>query len=91
MNLSLFHSIFQILYYNIHRGKNNMPLHIMNAAEIYDKYKSRELIPPFSWREVGVSYNSINGTEKDYQRQRMRLQKRNFWHSSTQLFQPESV
>lgn len=66
-----------------------MPLHIMNAAEIYDKYKSRELIPPFSRREVGVSYNSINGTEKDYQR--MRLQKRNLWHSSTQLFQPESV
>ena len=54
--VSLFHSIFQILYYNIHRGKKNTPLHIMNAAEIYEKCKSRELITSFNRCGVCVSY-----------------------------------
>ena len=57
--VSLFHSIFQILYYNIHRGKKNTPLHIMNAAEIYEKCKSRELITSFNRCGVCVSYNSM--------------------------------
>ena len=57
--VSLFHSIFQIPYCNVHRGKKNTPFHIMNAAEIYKKCKSRELITSFNRCGVCVSYNSM--------------------------------
>ena len=65
--VSLFHSIFQILYYNVDRGKKNTPLQIMNAAEIYDKYDTREQ----SHSLIGAKFVSVtikrNDTEKHQQ------------------------
>lgn len=59
--VSLFHSIFQILYYQVHKGKKNTPLHILNEAEIYDKCKSKEVITSFNRYGGSVSYNSMKG------------------------------
>ena len=36
-------SLFQIIYYNLHNWNMKTPFHIMNAVEIYEKCKSREV------------------------------------------------
>ena len=40
-------SSFQILYYDLHNGYKKTGLDIMNACEIYEKCKSKELITSF--------------------------------------------
>ena len=49
-------SLFQILYYHIHKGRKKTPLHLINAHAIYERCKSRELITAFNKQSVCVSY-----------------------------------
>ena len=37
-------SLFQIMFYNLHNGNKRTPLRVMNAVEINERSKSRELI-----------------------------------------------
>ena len=57
--VTVFNSIFQVLFYNMHKGKKQTPLHIMTAAEIYEKCKSRELITSFNRSGLCISYNAM--------------------------------
>ena len=45
-------SLFQIMFYNIHNGYQRIPLHIMNAAEVYKKCMSRK--PTISFNKNGL-------------------------------------
>ena len=58
-NATKIRSLFQIMFYNIHNGYQRTPLHIMNAAEIYEKCKSRELITSFNIVGLCVGYNTL--------------------------------
>ena len=49
-------SLFQLIYYNIHNGKKETPLHIMNSSAIYKKCKSRELLTSFNRLGLCTSY-----------------------------------
>ncbi|KAG8177891.1 hypothetical protein JTE90_001722 [Oedothorax gibbosus] len=51
--------IFQILYYSIHSGLKQTPLHLMVGHTIYDKCKSRELITCMDRALISVSYNEV--------------------------------
>ena len=41
-------AIFQILFYQVVRGRKNTPLHILNAHAVYEHCRSRELITAFN-------------------------------------------
>ena len=43
-------SVFQIMFYNIHNRYQRSPLHKINAAEVYEKFK---------WRKLMISFNKI--------------------------------
>ena len=58
-------SLFQIMFYNIDNGYQRTPLHIMNAAEIYEKCKSRELITCFDKSGLCVGYNVMKKHHSD--------------------------
>ena len=58
-------SIFQIKYYNLHSGTKKTPLHIMNAVELYEKCKSRELITSFNKSGICISYGSMKKHRND--------------------------
>ena len=45
-------SIFQIMFYNIHNRYQKSPLHKMNAAEVYEKFKGRKLM--ISFNKIGL-------------------------------------
>ena len=52
------------MYYNIHNGRRRTPLHLMAAHNIYDKFKSRELITSLNRIGVCISYNEIQRERK---------------------------
>ena len=58
-------SLFQIMYYDLHNGYKKTPLHIMNACEIYEKCKSKELITSFNQSGLCISYNSMKRHRAD--------------------------
>ena len=58
-------SIFQIIYYRLHDGRKNCPLHIMNALAIYGRCKSRELITSFNKQSCPVSYKTMKQHRAD--------------------------
>ena len=56
--LSIYHrSLFQLIYYNIQKGKIKTSLHIMNSSAIYEKCKSRKLQTSFNCLGLCTSYN----------------------------------
>ena len=58
-------SSFQILYYDLHNGYKKTGLDIMNACEIYEKCKSKELITSFNQSGLCVSYHSMKRHRTD--------------------------
>ena len=56
MKLSALH---QILYYQIHNGRQMTPLHLMTGHYIYDKTKSRSVITQINRIGACVSYNTV--------------------------------
>ena len=52
------------MYYNIHNGRRRTPLHLMAAHNIYDKFKSRELITSLNRIGVCIGYNEIQRERK---------------------------
>ena len=58
-------SLFQIMCYNLHRGRMKTPLHVMNAHAIYEKCKSRELITSFNRTGICVSYKQLKNDRTD--------------------------
>ena len=52
-------SIFQIMCYNIHNGYQRTILHIINAAELHEKYKSHELLTSFNKSGLCVGQNTM--------------------------------
>lgn len=52
-------SLFQIMFYQIHRGKKKTPLHMMTGHALYDKCKSKELITSMNRIGVSTSYNDV--------------------------------
>ena len=52
-------SLFQIIHYTLHNGNKTTPLHIMNACEIYERCKSKELITSFNRSGLCTSYKSM--------------------------------
>ena len=52
-------SLYQMMFYSIHKGRNKTPLHVMTGHNIYDKCKSRELRTSLNRIGVCVSYNEI--------------------------------
>ena len=57
-------ALYEIMYYNVHNGRRRTPLHLMAAHNIYEKYKSRELITSFNGIGVCISYNEIQRERK---------------------------
>ena len=57
-------ALYQIMYYNIQNGRRRTPLHLMAAHNIYDKFKSRELITSINRIGVCISYNEIQREKK---------------------------
>ena len=49
-------SLFQLIYYNIHKGKKKTPLRLMNSSAIFEKCKSRELLTSFNGLGLCTSY-----------------------------------
>ena len=47
------------MFYKIHNVYQRTPFHIMNAAEVYGKCKSRELIISFNKSGLCVGYNTM--------------------------------
>ena len=58
-------SLFQIMFYNLHSGNKRTPLHVMNAVEIYERCKSRELITSFNRSGLCISYASMKKHRND--------------------------
>ena len=58
-------SLFQIMFYNLRSGNKRTPLHVMNAAEIYERCKSRELITSFNRSGLCISYASMKKHRND--------------------------
>ena len=52
-------SLYQIMYYILHNGRKNTPLHIMTGHNVYDTCKSRELITTLNRVGVSTSYNEV--------------------------------
>ena len=52
-------SLFQIMFYNLHNGNKRTPLRVMNAVEINERSKSRELIISFNRKGLWISYASM--------------------------------
>lgn len=52
-------ALYQILYYNIHHGKQRTPLHIMNAQAIHETCKSSTLIKSFNHFGLMISYEEL--------------------------------
>ena len=50
-------SLFQTLFYSVHRGKEKSPLHVMLAHLIYDKTKSKTLITSLNKLGYCISYS----------------------------------
>ena len=51
--------LFQVLFYNVQKGKNKTPLHLMTGHSIHEKCKSRQLITLFNKASLSVNYNEI--------------------------------
>ena len=51
--------LFQVMFYNLHNGNKRTPLRVMNAVEIYERCKSRELITSFNRNGLCISYASM--------------------------------
>ena len=49
-------SLFQKLYYDVHRGRRKTPLQVMLAHNVYDKCKSEELITSLNHLGFSISY-----------------------------------
>ena len=58
-------SLSQILFYNINNAKKKTPLHIMNAVEILERCKSKELITSFNRSGLCISYKSMKRHRED--------------------------
>ena len=58
-------SLFQIMIYNIHNGRQRTPLHIMSTTEIYETCKSRELITSFNKSGLYAGYNTMKRHRTD--------------------------
>ena len=52
-------SLFQIIYCNLHNGRQSTPFRIMNAHSIYEKCRSKEIITQQNRLGLSVSYNKI--------------------------------
>ena len=52
-------SLYQMMFYILHDGKEKTPLHLMVSHNIYEKCKSREVITSLNKVGVCVSYNEI--------------------------------
>lgn len=51
--------LFQIMYYDLFRGRKKTPLHIMNSQAIYDSCKSASLITSFNRFGLCSSYDEL--------------------------------
>ena len=58
-NFTKIHSMFQMLFYFVHRGQKKTPLTVMTGHTVYDKCKSRELITALNKIGVSTSYNEV--------------------------------
>ena len=52
-------SLFQIMFYNLHSGNKQTPLHVINVLKIYERCKSREFITSFNRSRLCISYASM--------------------------------
>ena len=52
-------ALFQIMVYDIHRGRKRTPLHVMNSQIIYELCKSATLLNLFNHLGLGISYDEI--------------------------------
>lgn len=52
-------ALYQILYYNVHHGRQRTPLHIMNAQAIHEACKSSTLIKNFNHFGLTISYDEL--------------------------------
>ena len=52
-------SLYQMMYFILHNGKKDTPLHIMTAHSIWEKCKSKELITTFNHLGVCRSYKIL--------------------------------
>ena len=58
-------SLFQIMYYMLHKGSKRTPLHIMNSEAIYDSCKSATLITSFNHFGLCTSYDELMRFQND--------------------------
>ena len=49
-------SLYQILYYNLHREKKKRPLHLFTAHNVYKRHKSRQVLIVLNKVGVFVGY-----------------------------------
>ena len=61
-------SLYQILYCNLHGGKEKTPLHLFTGHSVYKKCKSREVLTSFNKVGVTVSYNEVQRARNDLAR-----------------------
>lgn len=52
-------SVFQIMYYIIHKGRRPTPLHLMNSIAVHDTCRSKCLVNSLNHIGVGVSYEEV--------------------------------
>ena len=52
-------SLFQIMIYSIHNDYHRTPVFIMNAVEVYEKCKTRELVISFNESGICVCYSTM--------------------------------
>ena len=53
------------MFYNLHNGNKQTPLHVMNLVEIYERCKSREFITSFNGSGLCISYVSMKKHHND--------------------------
>ena len=61
-------SLYQILYCNLHGGKEKTPLHLFTGHSVYKKCKSREVLTSLNKVGVTVSYNEVQRARNDLAR-----------------------
>ena len=69
------------MFYNIHNVYQRTPLHILNAAEIYEKCKSRELKSSFNESGSCLAYNTMKRYRSDLANMQLCLakEKKEMW------------
>lgn len=60
-----FHAIFQILVYNLNKGKMRTPMHLANAQAIHETCKSATLIKSFNRLGLSSSYDEVRKYHND--------------------------